>query len=224
MSDWVYTESKKILDANKLLGIIGGDHSVPLGAIKALSEKHKGDFSILHIDAHADLRASYQGYKHSHASIMFNVMSSDFAPKKLVQVGIRDFCKEELDFINSNSRIKTFFDQQIKAETFSGITWAQQVEKIISELSSKVYVSFDIDGLEPTFCPNTGTPVAGGVTFDQVVYLFSQILKSQKKIVGFDLVEVSCGPEGNHSQSDWDANVGARVLFKLCGYTVKSNL
>ncbi len=224
MTEWVYAESKKILDSNKLLGIIGGDHSVPLGAIKALSEKHKGDFSILHIDAHADLRIKYQGYNQSHASIMYNVMTADYAPKKLVQVGIRDFCKEELDIINSDKRIKTYFDQQLKQELFAGNTWAKQVDQIIENLTGKIYVSFDIDGLEPNFCPNTGTPVVGGISFDQAVFLFSKILKSGKKIIGFDLVEVSCGPMGAQAQTDWDANVGARALFKLCGYTVKSNL
>jgi agmatinase len=222
MVEWVYQNSQSILDEGKILGVIGGDHSVPEGAIKALSHKFSGDFSILHIDAHADLRHSYQGFKHSHASIMNNVMSADWAPKKLVQIGIRDFCEEEYDFINSHQRIKTFFDFELKAKKLSGTPFSELCDEIIAELSEKVYVSFDIDGMEPIYCPNTGTPVAGGFNFDEIVFLFSKLLKAKKKLIGFDLVEVSSGPKGLKSVNEWDANVGARMLFKLCGYATES--
>nr|HPI41854.1 arginase family protein [Pseudobdellovibrionaceae bacterium] len=98
MTEWVYNESKKIVAQKKVLGLIGGDHSTPLGAIKAVSEFFP-KYSVLHIDAHADLRKSYQGFTQSHASIMYNVMNLYNAPQSLVQVGIRDFCQEEYDFI-----------------------------------------------------------------------------------------------------------------------------
>ena len=112
---------------------------------------------------------------------MYNVMQLEEAPKKLVQVGIRDFCKEEFDFIvNSHGRIKTFFDRITKSEILSGKTWNQICKEIISELPERVYISFDIDGLSPEFCPHTGTPVPGGLSFDEATHLLS-LLGSSKK-------------------------------------------
>lgn len=221
MSEWVYQQSKEIIRQGKLLGLIGGDHSTPFGAIRAVSESVKGDFGILHFDAHADLRCAYQGFTQSHASIMYNVMSSDFRPKKLVQVGIRDFCEEENDFINNHPKaIKTFFDIDNKRRQLQGETWASIAGDIVKELPKNVYVSFDIDGLDPALCPNTGTPVAGGLQMNEVFFLLRTLVESGRRIVGFDLNEVSPGESG---ESEWDGNVGARVLYKLCGWAVVSN-
>lgn len=220
MSAWVYGKSKEILNDGKLLGLVGGDHSTPLGVIRALSEKYQGNFGVLHIDAHADLRNAYQGLKQSHASIMFNVMNDKAAPQKLVQVGIRDFCQEEYDLSQKDPRIETYFDIALKRRLNEGESWAQICKDIVHQLPQNVYISFDIDGLDPALCPSTGTPVPGGLSLDQVFYLFYQINKSGKKVIGFDLNEVSSG-EAEHSE--WDGNVGARVLYKLCGWCVNSN-
>lgn len=222
MTEWVFKECKSVLDSGKLLGLVGGDHSTPLGAIRAVSQKNLGDFGILHIDAHADLRKAYQGFKQSHASIMYNVMTDPQKPKKLVQIGIRDFCEEEFDFIQSRSDIKTFFDTELKRRQLSGETWASICKDILNELPQKVYISFDIDGLEPVFCPHTGTPVPGGLTIDQVFYLFNEIHKSGRQIVAFDLNEVSTGGL-NEEEAEWDGNVGARVLYKMCGWLTLTN-
>jgi agmatinase len=216
MVEWVFSHSQKVLQSGKLLGLIGGDHSSPEGAIRAVSETLGGDFGVLHIDAHADLRQAYQGFKHSHASIMRNVMEADWRPAKLVQVGIRDFCKEEYDFIQSRQDVKTFFDIELKRELLGGTSWSLLCRHIVDALPKQVYVSFDVDGLSPEYCPNTGTPVPGGLNFDQVLYLFSSLVKSGRKIVGFDLNEVAPG------EDEWDGNVGARLLYKLCGWTVVS--
>ncbi|OFZ12174.1 MAG: hypothetical protein A2Z20_09100 [Bdellovibrionales bacterium RBG_16_40_8] len=211
----IYEKTQAILRENKIPGLIGGDHSTSLGAIQAVSELFKGDIGVLHIDAHADLRSSYQGFQYSHASIMHNVCSLKIGPKKLVQVGIRDFCEEEFEYIKKNKmRIATYFDQHLKKSLFSGQAWNALCEKIISELPQNVYISFDIDGLSPEFCPHTGTPVPGGLSFDQAIYLLGALGRSGRKIVGFDLTEVAPGPSG-----EWDANVGARILFALCGLT-----
>lgn len=220
MSQHVYNESKAILQSGKLLGLIGGDHSTPYGAIRAVSESVKGDFGILHIDAHADLRDAYQGFKQSHASIMHNVMTSDFRPKKLVQVGIRDFCEEEHQMIQSRSDIETFFDIDNKRRQLQGETWSAIAADIIKPLPKNVYVSFDIDGLDPALCPNTGTPVAGGLQMNEMFFLLRSLVESGRKIVGFDLNEVSPGESG---ESEWDGNVGARILYKLCGWSIVSN-
>ena len=222
MTDWVYNQCKEVLASGKLLGLVGGDHSTPLGAIRAVSEAHKGEIGILHIDAHADLRKAYQGFNQSHASIMYNVMTDEKKPMKLVQIGIRDFCEEEYEFSKNHGDIKTFFDIELKRRLLAGESWAQVTEDILKELPQKIYISFDIDGLDPAFCPHTGTPVPGGLSIDQVFFLFNEIHRSGRQIVAFDLNEVSTGglPE---EDAEWDGNVGARVLYKLCGWLAKTN-
>ncbi len=220
LNDWVYNESLRILKSKKQVGLVGGDHSSPYGLIKALMETHS-DAGLLHIDAHADLRDAYQGFQFSHASIMRNVMELPIPPERLVQVGIRDFCEEEFIYAKNHPQISSFYDGVLKAEQFCGTTWQKQVSEIIRLLPKKIYLSFDIDGLNPQFCPHTGTPVPGGLTTDQVFFLFAEIVKAGKIIIGFDLNEVSSGGL-SHREAEWDGNVGARVLYKLCCATLKS--
>ncbi len=220
MNEWVYAESKKILSQGKILGLLGGDHSIPYSGIRAVCEKFESQVGILHLDAHADLRKSYEGMVFSHASIMHNVMRAPWKPMKLVQVGIRDFCEEEYDFIqNSQGQIVTFFDQQLKNDLGQGISWSTQCSNIVEQLPQNVYLSFDIDGLDPKLCPNTGTPVPGGLEFFQATELVRTVVTSGRKIVGFDLNEVSCG---DIESNEWDANVAARLLYKMCGWTLVS--
>jgi agmatinase len=216
LNNEVYNQTKQLLEQNKLVGLVGGDHSTPYGHIKAITEKHE-KIGILQIDAHADLRKSYEGFEHSHASIMYNVIQLP-GISKLVQVGIRDICEDEIELAQQDSRVIMFDDFKLKQNEFSGITWQQQCEDIVSKLPEKVYISFDIDGLSPDLCPNTGTPVAGGLSFHQAVYLIKTVAKSGKTIVGFDLNEVSPGKD------EWDANVGARMLYKMCNLMHLSQL
>jgi len=219
--DWVYEMTFNLLKQGKKVGLIGGDHSTPLGFIKALAALHD-DFGILQIDAHADLRIAYEGFTYSHASIMYNVLQQTPQVKKLVQVGIRDYCNEELEMIrDSNGRITTFFDRDIKARQYEGATWKDICKEVIDVLPQKVYISFDIDGLDPKLCPNTGTPVPGGFETEQVFYLFRMLHLSGRQIIGFDLNEVS---NGDHIGDGIDAIVGARVLFKLCNFIVAGPL
>lgn len=202
--------SLDLFKQGKIPAVLGGEHSVPLGLIEAI-DSLGSDFGILQIDAHADLRDAYEGFEQSHASIMFNALKNCKNLSKLVQVGIRDISETEVLLIeNSQGRIKTFFDWDLKEEQFAGKTWSQQVAEIVAELPQHVYISFDIDGLKPYLCPNTGTPVIGGFELDEVNYLLFEVVKSGRKIVAFDLNEVSPGSEG-----DWDANVGARALWNL---------
>lgn len=218
----LYDKTLQLLKKGKRVGIVGGDHSSPLGAIQATVDFYNHDVSVLHIDAHADLRKAYQGYKHSHASIMRNVMEGAHTPKNLVQVGIRDYCPEENDFISSKENITTFFDREMKRSLNNGLTWLEIIQDIVSSLkSNNVYVSFDIDGLDPSLCPSTGTPVPGGLYFDQVIDLLNSLIISNKKIVGFDLCEVT--PASSENLDGWDGNVGARVLYNLCCYTLANN-
>ncbi|MBK6752695.1 MAG: agmatinase family protein [Flavobacteriales bacterium] len=211
MNEWVEERTGELLDGGKLVGLIGGDHSTPLGFYRALAKRHK-QFGVLHIDAHMDLRNAYEGFTFSHASIMYNAL--ELKPiTTVVQVGIRDFCAEENDvFLASKGRVKVVRSADIRRQQFEGITWREQCDAIIAGLPEKVHISFDIDGLDPTLCPHTGTPVPGGLAFEEATYLLSRLAASGKKIIGFDLVEVSPGAHG-----DWDANVGARLLWHLCG-------
>ncbi|MEY4615772.1 MAG: hypothetical protein RJB66_732 [Pseudomonadota bacterium] len=220
MTQWVYEQTKEVLKKGKWPVLIGGDHSTPLGAIKAITEHYKGNVGILHIDAHADLRKHYQGFLQSHASIMRNVIELTPAPQKLVQVGIRDFCEEEYEFIMSlPEKIRTFFDLEIKRDLFEGHTWNGICQTITSELPENVYISFDIDGLDPALCPGTGTPVPGGLSMNEAFYLLYALHKAGKKIVGFDINEVSAA--GN-DEDEWNGNVGARLLYKMCGWLAKT--
>jgi len=203
----------KVLEDGKRLALLGGDHSTPLGYIQALAERHES-FGILQIDAHADLRDAYEGFEFSHASIMYNALKVPQV-SKLVQVGIRDYCEAENDTIEqSNGRIATYFDRDLKAARFNGKTWKEQCDEIVAQLPEKVYLSFDIDGLDPKLCPNTGTPVAGGFEVEEVLFLLEAVVKSGKKIIGLDLNEVAPG------EDEWDANVGARLLYKLCNIMI----
>lgn len=217
LNDWVYEQTKELLDQGKLVALLGGDHSTPFGYFKSISEKHE-EFGILQIDAHCDLRQAYEGFNYSHASIMYNALEQIPQIKKLVQVGIRDFCEEELDYINqSNGRVKAFFDTEIKDRMFEGDTWKTVVDEIIALLPQKVFLSFDIDGLDPKLCPHTGTPVQGGFQTEQIFYLLKKVTQSGRQFIGFDLNEVGV------SHDEWDENVGARVLYKLCNTLIASN-
>jgi agmatinase len=216
LNNYVKETTGKFLKDDKIVGIVGGEHSVILGYLRALSKKYK-DFGILHIDAHCDLRNAYLGLEYSHASIFFNALKIKNI-SKLVQVGIRDYSHEENDLIKKQkNRISLFTDYEIKKAVFSGTTLKKKFDEIIKKLPKNVYISFDIDGLMPYLSPNTGTPVVGGFTIEEMVFLFEEVIASGRKIIGFDLCEVAPGKDGQ-----WDGNVGARVLYKLCLLTLKS--
>ena len=217
LNDWVYNQTKDLLERGKLVGLVGGDHSTPLGFFKAIAEKH-GDFGILQIDAHLDLRIAYEDFKYSHASIMYNALNEIPELKRLVQVGIRDYGEDEYNYVLQNTdRITTYFDKDIKERQYEGASWRNIVDEIVETLPEKVFISYDIDGLDPKLCPNTGTPVAGGFEAEQVNFLFKKVVESGRKLIGFDLNEVGVGEGGI------DANIAARILFKLCNLLVKSN-
>ncbi len=206
INELIGLEVRSALKANKIVGLVGGDHSTPFAAI-AETLRHYPTMGILHLDAHFDLRRSYEGFTWSHASIFYNVMTR-LPLKRLTQIGIRDYCDQEIDFASSHSAIKYFTDQNIFAQKSTGESWDNLCKQILSTLPDHVYLSFDIDGLDPALCPATGTPVPGGLSFAEIIYLLRALVASGRKVIGFDLVEV--GPE------EWDANVGARLLYEMC--------
>lgn len=210
MNQWVEQTCSYWLDKGKKVGLVGGDHSTPLGYLRAQAARHEA-FGILHIDAHMDLRIAYEGFTYSHASIMYNALALPQL-KKLVSVGIRDFCEQESQVVKEQrGRVEIFTSARLRKRLFEGENWKEICADIIEKLPQKVHISFDIDGLDPTLCPNTGTPVPGGLWFEEATYLMSGIRKSGREIIGFDLVEVAPGDD------DWNGNVGARMLFQMCG-------
>lgn len=214
-NDWMYQTTSELMKRQKLVGVVGGEHSVPLGFLRALANRHKA-FGILQIDAHCDLRVAYEGFFYSHASIFYNALELSQLTK-LVQVGIRDYCEAERAIVDdSNGRVEIVSDIHIKQQQFEGVTFANICDAIIQKLPQKVYVSFDIDGLDPSLCPNTGTPVPGGLSFSEAMFLLHRLVSSGRTIIGFDLSEVN----GVH---EWDGNVGARVLYKLATLMAVSN-
>ncbi|NDJ17297.1 agmatinase family protein [Myxacorys almedinensis] len=207
MNQWLFEQAQAAMNQGKQVAVMGGDHSVPLGYMQALAERYS-DFGILHIDAHADLRDAYEGFQFSHASIMFNALKLPQI-SKLVQVGIRDVCHDEVEIIErSQGRISAYYDPMLKQKMYAGMSWLDLCQQMVSELPQHVYISFDVDGLDPKLCPNTGTPVPGGLELEQAFCLFREVVQSGRQIIGFDVCEVGDG--------EWDGNVGARAVYKLC--------
>lgn len=213
VNDLVYALCRKYYLQGKIPGVVGGEHSTAFGAIEAAAEEMgKGEkLGVLQIDAHADLRSAYEGFEFSHASIMRNVLDRIDKVGKLVQVGIRDFCSDEALYAAKNKRVVQFTDNAVCEKLFSGEKWDTICKKISASLPAKVYISFDIDGLEPSLCPHTGTPVPGGLSWAQAVHLL-RVIGKEHTIIGFDLNEVAPSKDG---KDEWDANVGARLLYKL---------
>lgn len=198
--------------------LLGGEHAVSLGAIAACAEAH-GEIGVLQIDAHMDLRRAFEGFRYSHASVMYNALEELPGVSRLVQVGIRDLSRGEADYGASlGGRVFTHYDDDLFDAEARGEGFGLVCARIVEQLPERVYVTFDIDGLDPSLCPNTGTPVPGGLGFREASLLLDVLSRSGRRIVGCDLVEVTPGAGGD----EWDANVGARVLFRLCMAAVAS--
>jgi len=202
-----------LLRREKIVGVVGGDHSSPYGNILAHFQRYP-EMGILHIDAHADLRIAYEGFLFSHASIMFNLVHEIPELSSLVSVGVRDYSEDEHRIARDHPYITTFYGQELKAAQYQGKSWAAICRRILACLPATVYVSFDVDGLEQKWCPHTGTPVPGGLDYAEAVFLLEEVVRSGRRIVGFDLCEVA--PNLDDPSDEWDVNVGARLLHKLC--------
>jgi agmatinase len=208
----VYNQTKALLDNDQIPVVVGGDHATPFGAIKAYAEKYPG-LGVLHFDAHSDTRLAYMGFENSHATIMHNVMEKIPQIGRLVQVGIRDFSEQEFEYTKAHKKIDIYFDHNISQRKLNGEAFMKIAQEIVSKLPKQVYISFDIDGLDPRFCPNTGTPVPGGLDYPEVIYIINEVVRSGRQLVGFDLVEVAPNPKDK--TNEWDANVGMRLLYKM---------
>ena len=220
---WVARQTARLVASGKIVGVVGGDHSVPFGAIQTLAERAPGGIGILHFDAHSDTRRAYEGFDGSHASIMYNVLERIPRVTRLVQVGIRDVCEEEIAYCASQGdRVRMFTDREIAMLEHDGEPFRAIAKRIAAALPDEIWVSFDIDGLDPRFCPHTGTPVPGGLDLQEVATILREVVRAKRRIVGFDLNEVAPGDDDADADDEWDGNVGARVLYKLVGFTLAS--
>lgn len=200
--------------------VLGGDHSVPLGAFRAAAERFPG-LGVLQIDAHADLRPAFEGFHQSHASIMHNLRSA--CPEvPITVVGLRDFSPDERDVIDRDEQITAWFDRDLRLDRLDGRI-RETMRRVVEGLPPSVWISCDIDGLDPALCPHTGTPVPGGLGWDEMLVLVEALSTSGRTIRGVDLVEVSPGRGAPSDRDSWDAVVGARLLYKLAGYAIRSH-
>jgi len=218
----VYESTRSVLAAGRIPALLGGDHSTPLGAMRAAAEHAKAEgvpLGILQIDAHMDLRIAYEGFEQSHASILHNALERCDNLKRVVMIGIRDYCEAELDHpARRDGRVMTHFDQDWARRRAAGESTMALIDEAIAQLPEHVYITVDIDGLTPDLCPGTGTPVPGGLSFGQYALILERLVRSGKTVLGVDLVEV-CPTEGDR---EWNASVGARALYKLCGCAMAS--
>jgi agmatinase len=218
LNEWVRARTSELLAKGKMAVVLGGDHSSPFGAFQAYAERHPG-LGILHFDAHYDLRDAYEGFQWSHASIMFNALERIPGIARIVHVGIRDFSEAEHELSSkSEGRSIAYLDTAMKDRLDAGETWRAIADEIASRLPPKVFVSFDVDGLDPCLCPGTGTPVPGGLSFAQATAVLAACVRRGRTIVGCDLNEVA----PRDGDGEWNANVGARLLYKLIGYALLS--
>lgn len=214
VNEFIRGHTEQVLAEGKSPGLLGGEHALSLGAIEACAARF-GDIGILQIDAHMDLREAFEGFTYSHASIMHNVLARVPGVTKLVQVGIRDYCEEErIAADEAGKRVHVTYWEDVADALAEGEPLRSVWKRAIDELPRQVYVSFDIDGLDPALCPHTGTPVPGGLSFAQASLLLEMLKHSGRTVVGFDLVEVA---PGSPDEPEWDANVGARMLYRLSG-------
>lgn len=193
-----YEECKKYISEGRFVVSLGGEHSVSYGPIKAHAERFK-DFSILQLDAHTDMRESYEGNPWSHACIM--ARSREFT-KDIVQVGIRSMDKSELANVD---RARTFFAEEIYGKT----DW---VAKVLSKLTKNVYITIDLDVFELGLMPSTGTPEPGGMGWYEVLTLLKRVY-SEHNVVGADVVELM--PTKANRAPDF---LAARLVYKMLGY------
>jgi len=193
----IYETAKKFIQAGKTVLALGGEHSITIALVRAAAEKFP-DISVLQIDAHADLRDEYEGSRFSHACVMRRVYEMKIPA---VGVGIRSFDKTQHQFIVENG-----------LKVFSPATIAENkewIKEVLAGLTENVYLSVDIDGLDPAFAPGTGTPEPGGLTYQQVTELILAVGRS-KKIIGADVVEVIPGLTGVTTEY-----LAARLAYKI---------
>lgn len=202
MIDTVYKITKKYISKNKFVTIFGGEHSISIATVKAFNDSFD-NLSVLHIDAHADLRQVYEGTKYNHACAMYEASKNT----NLVQVGIRSMDVEEKNVMNQEN---VFFAHELASNEY----W---IDDVIDKLSKNVFISFDLDAFDPSILPSTGTPEPGGLFWYETLDFLRRVFK-EKNVVGFDIVELC--PNEIDKSSDF---LAAKLYYKMLSYKFKSN-
>ena len=205
--DYIYNHVDKLIEEEKFVVTLGGEHSLAAPVIKA-HFKHFKDLSILQFDAHSDLRLEYEGSIYSHASFAARV--AEFTTD-ITQVGIRAQCIEEHEFIKKK-KIKTYYAHRMREEGFYG----SLNEKILNGLKENVYITFDVDFFDPAIMSSTGTPEPGGFFWDETMRLLKKVIK-ESNLVGFDVVELA--PVKNQPAPDF---LAAKLVYKILSYKFAS--
>jgi len=204
--DLIEKNVSKLLDINKFVVTLGGEHTISSAPISSHYKKYP-DMSLLHFDAHSDLRDSYEGTKYSHASVMARVCEF-FPADRIVQVGIRAQCREEAEFIKENN-IRTYYASSIRRKKH-GENWQKE---IASNLGDTIYISFDVDYFDPSIIPATGTPEPDGFLYSETLDVFRELIKAKKRIIGFDVVELSKIDNLSHPSL-----TTARLIYKMLNF------
>ncbi|MEE4197769.1 MAG: agmatinase [Bacteroidales bacterium] len=197
MTEQVYLTVNQFLARGKFVTVLGGEHSISIGSIRAFQEHFK-DLSILQIDAHADLRDQYEGSACNHACAVHAAQKTT----NLVQVGIRSMDISEKKFLKKEN---CFFAHEIHTDP-------EWMEKVLAKLTANVFITIDLDGFDPSIMPSTGTPEPGGLTWYQVVHLI-RLVAQKKNIVGFDIMELC--PNENNKGPDF---LAAKLYYKILSY------
>jgi agmatinase len=199
-----------LIDRKKFVVTLGGEHTISSATIAAHAKKFP-NVSVLHIDAHSDLREEYLGNKYSHASVMARVCEF-LDPNRLVQVGIRAQCKEEAEFIDEQG-VRTFYAHEIRNRTLARVIKAWD-DRVIDALTDEVYISFDVDGFDPSIMPATGTPEPNGLYWNEVMLLLRKVGR-KRRIIGFDVVELAPMKGLHHPDL-----TTAKLISKILNYAV----
>ena len=201
--DIIEQQVSALLNMGKFVVTLGGEHTISTAPIHAHFKKHP-NMSVLHFDAHSDLRDSYEGSKYSHACFMARVCEF-MSPQKITQVGIRAQCKEEAEFIKKK-KVNTFYASAIRRNKHTR-KWQK---KVVETLADEVYITFDVDYFDPAIMPSTGTPEPDGFLYSETLDVFREIIASGRKIIGLDIVELAPDKSLYHP----DLTV-ARLLYKI---------
>ncbi len=204
--DLIESNVEALINSGKFVVTTGGEHTISTAPIAAHFKKYP-NMSILHFDAHSDLRLEYEGNKYSHASFMARVIEF-FDPKKITQVGIRAQCKEEAELIKEKG-INTFFASAIRR----GLHTENWQRKVAESLSEQVYITFDVDYFDPSIMPSTGTPEPDGFLYSETIKIFREMQALSKQIIGFDVVELA--PIADLYHPDLTT---ARLIYKLLNF------
>jgi agmatinase len=199
-----------LLKLDKFVLTLGGEHTISSATIAAHLQRFPS-LSVLQIDAHSDLRAEYQGNKFSHASVMARVCEF-LDPQRLVQVGIRAQCREEAEFIRDR-RVNTFYAHDIRQGKHTKLL-KEWDDAVVERLTDEVYITFDVDGFDPSIMPSTGTPEPNGLSWHEATQLIRKVSRS-KRIVGFDVVELA--PIKGLHHPDLTA---AKLVSKMLNYAL----